>query len=148
MKRFEILLNEKAYLVEVTRISSDGAMVTVNGVPYEIGLNDLTATDMPKMMEVTHTPAESAPAAPAQQPQAEVETVGGLTTIKAPLPGLIIEVKVSVGDSVKAGDTILIIETMKMENKVSSPVAGTVKEIKVSSNDSVNEGTPLMVIGE
>ena len=58
MKRFEILLNEKAYLVEVTRISSDGALVQVNGVPYEIGINDLSAVEMPKMMEVTETPVD------------------------------------------------------------------------------------------
>jgi biotin carboxyl carrier protein len=150
VKRFEVLLNEKAYLVEVTKISAEGALVSVNGTPYEIGIKDLTAMETPQMMVVSAS-APAAPAAPAAAPaksQAAVETVGGLTTIKAPLPGLILDVKVSVGDTVKVGDVIIVIETMKMENNISSPVAGTIKEIKVSSGDSVSEGVPLIVIGE
>jgi biotin carboxyl carrier protein len=148
VKRFEVLLNEKAYLVEVTKISAEGALVSVNGTPYEIGIKDLTAMEAPQMM-VVNAPAPAAPAAaPAAKPLAAAETVGGLTTIKAPLPGLILEVKVSVGDTVKVGDVVIMIETMKMENKISSPTAGIVKEIKVSSGDSVSEGVPLIVIGE
>ncbi len=148
MKRFEVLLNEKAYLVEVTKISAEGALVSVNGTPYEIGIKDLTAMEAPQMM-VVNAPAPAVPvAAPAAKPLAAAETVGGLTTVKAPLPGLILEVKVSVGDTVKVGDVIIVIETMKMENNISSPAAGTIKEIKVSNGDSVSEGVPLIVIGE
>jgi biotin carboxyl carrier protein len=147
VKRFEVLLNEKAYLVEVTKISAEGALVSVNGTPYEIGIKDLTAMEAPQMMVVS-APAPAAPVAAPAKPLAAAETVGGLTTIKAPLPGLILEVKVSVGDTVKVGDIIIVIETMKMENNISSPVAGTIKEIKVSSGDSVSEGVPLIIIGE
>ncbi len=110
MKRFEVLLNEKAYLIEVTKISAEGALVSVNGTPYEIGIKDLTAMEAPQMMVVS---AAAPVAAPAAKPQAAAETVGGLTTIKAPLPGLILEVKVSVGDTVKVGDVVIMIETMK-----------------------------------
>jgi len=145
VKRFEVLLNEKAYLVEVTKISAEGALVSVNGTPYEIGIKDLTATEAPQMMVVS---APVPAAAPAAKPQAAAETVGGLTTVKAPLPGLILDVKVGVGDTVKVGDAVIVIETMKMENNIISPVAGTVKEIKVSNGDSVSEGVPLIVIGE
>ena len=150
MKRFEIVLNEKAYLVEVTKISAESALVSVNGTPYEIGLKNLTAAEAPQMTVVNEPPpAVAAPAAaPVRKPEAAVETSGGLTTIRAPLPGLIIEVIVSAGDTVKVGDTLMIIETMKMENNISSPVAGTVKETKVSNGESVNEGVPLIVISE
>ncbi len=144
MRRFELFLNDKVYLVEVTRVSGDEALVIVNGVQYEVGISDLSRMDLPKMMTAAAPQSQAAPA----QRQAEVETAGGLTTVKAPLPGLIIDVKVAVGDKVKAGDVILVIETMKMENNVVSPRAGTVKEIKVSKKQSVNEGVPLIVIGD
>ena len=149
MKVFEVLLNEKAYLVEVTKMGPEGAMVTVNGTPYEVGIKDITAVQAPKQMVVDAPPQASAPS-PAATPKAEtvVETVGGMTTIKAPLPGLIIAVKASVGDKVGVGDVVLVIETMKMENNVMSPVAGTVKEIKVSEGQNVTEGAPLIVIGD
>lgn len=148
MKRFELLLNDKAYLVEVTKISSNGALVNVNGVQYEVGIKDLTAdSHAPQIMRVTEPPPASAAGdAPAGQPQAAVETIGGETIIKAPLPGLIIDVKVNVGDKIQAGDVLLVIETMKMENNVMSPRAGTIKEIKVTAGESVNEGAPMIVI--
>jgi biotin carboxyl carrier protein len=149
VKKFEIVVNNKAYLVEVTKLSSNGALVSVNGVEYEVGMKELSAgtVSTPQPVKVVAPPPDTAATpAPSGQAQAEVETVGGLTTIKAPLPGLIIDVKVTVGDRIKPGDVLLVIETMKMENNVSSPVAGTVKEIKISSGQSVNEGTPLIVI--
>ncbi|RJP67943.1 MAG: biotin/lipoyl-binding protein [Candidatus Abyssobacteria bacterium SURF_17] len=147
VKRFELLLNGKAYLVEVTRISSEGALVIVNGVQYEVGIKDLTKVELPKMMVVSETPAQAA-APVARKPQPVAETVGGVTTVRAPLPGLIIEIKVQVGDTVKAGDVLLVIETMKMENNIVSPCAGTVREVNVTKNQSVNEGAPLIVIGD
>ncbi len=146
MRRFELLLNGKVYLVEVTRVSSEGALVNVNGTQYEVGINDLSRVEIPKMMKV----GEAQPVCPAAAPQgsATVVTVGGLTTVKAPLPGLIIDVKVKVGDRVKVCDVILVIETMKMENNVVSPREGTIKEVKVSKDMTVNEGAPLVVIGD
>ena len=141
MKRFEVLLNEKAYLVEVTRISSESALVTVNGTPYEIGINEIAAAGIPEMVTVNATPASDTP-------RAQVEKVGGATTVKAPLPGLILDVKVTVGATVKTGDVLLVIETMKMENNIMSPCTGTVKEVRVSNGDNVNEGTPLVLIGD
>ena len=151
MKMFEVVLNEKAYLVEVTKMGPEGAMVTVNGTPYEVGIKDITAVQASRPMVVDAPPQASAPpppAATAPKAEAVVETVGGLTTVKAPLPGLIIGVKANVGDKVAVGGVLLVIETMKMENNIMSPVAGTVKEVKVSSGQNVAEGVPLIVIGD
>lgn len=145
MKRFEVLLNEKAYLVEVTKLGPEGAHVTVNGTPYEVGLKDLTA--QPTIASAPQSMSVAPAATPAARPEAAVETSGDVTTIKAPLPGLIIEVKVSVGDAVGVGDVLLVIETMKMENNIVSPVAGTVKDVMISSGDNVAEGVPLIAIG-
>jgi biotin carboxyl carrier protein len=149
VKRFEILLNEKVYLVEVTRISGDSALVIVNGTEYEVGINDLSRGAIPKMKVVGDVPLQATPAAVTKpKPKVAVETVGGATTVRAPLPGLIIDVKVNVGDKVKIGDVLLVIETMKMENNIVSPRLGTIKEIKVAKGASVNEGAPLIVIGD
>ena len=90
---------------------------------------------------------EYAPSA-SDTPRAQVDKVGGATTVKAPLPGLILDVKVTVGATVKTGDVLLVIETMKMENNIMSPCTGTVKEVRVSNGDNVNEGTPLVLIGD
>lgn len=146
MKRFELLLNGKAYLVEVTKMTGESALVTVNGVQYEVGVNDLSRMDLPKVVKVAEQP-KAAPATSSQQ-TCLVESGGGLTTVNAPLPGLILEVTVAVGDKVKPGDVLLVIETMKMENNVVSPRAGTIKEISVKKGDTVNEGVPLVVIAE
>jgi biotin carboxyl carrier protein len=146
VKRFELLLNGKAYLVEVTKITGESALVTVNGTPYEVGINDLSKMDLAQMMKES-APSQPAPVAPAQQ-TCLVESAGGLITVKAPLPGLIIDIKVAPGDKVKPGDVLVVIETMKMENNVVSPRVGTIKEISIKKGDTVAEGIPLVVIAE
>jgi len=65
----------------------------------------------------------------------------------APMPGIIFEVKVKVGDVVNIGDVLLILEAMKMENELAADKAGTVKEVKVTKGQAVNGGDPLIVIG-
>jgi biotin carboxyl carrier protein len=143
LKRFELFLNGKAFLVEVTKINGESALVTVNGTQYEVGFNDLSKLELPKVVKVTEQ--QKAASASGRQ-TCLVESVNGSITVKAPLPGLIIDVKVGVGDKVKPGDVLLVIETMKMENNVVSPRPGTIKEISVKKGDTVNEGVPLVVI--
>jgi glutaconyl-CoA decarboxylase len=63
------------------------------------------------------------------------------------MPGKVLDVKVSVGDSVNSGDLVLMLEAMKMENEIFAPLAGTVKEVRVRSGDSVNTGDVLIVLG-
>ena len=77
----------------------------------------------------------------------EVEEVRGAGTIAAPMPGKIIDVKVSVGQAVKAGDTLLILEAMKMQNEIPAVSDGTVSAISVSAGQSVKAGDPLVTVG-
>jgi biotin carboxyl carrier protein len=72
----------------------------------------------------------------------------GVGSIKAPLPGTILEVKVKPGDKVKVGDKLLIMEAMKMENNINSDREGTIEAIKIRAGDSVLEGDLLVEIGE
>lgn len=71
---------------------------------------------------------------------------GAGNSVKAPLPGVVLSIPVKVGQAVKAADTVLLLEAMKMENAIHAGVDGTVKEILVSAGDSVLEGNPLIVI--
>jgi biotin carboxyl carrier protein len=85
--------------------------------------------------------APAAPAAAAPRPAA-----GGKGGVKSPLPGVILDVKVKVGDAVKRGQTVIILEAMKMENQINADKDGIVKDIPVSKGESVLEGTDLIII--
>ncbi|MCP4351035.1 MAG: pyruvate carboxylase subunit B [Desulfobacterales bacterium] len=94
---------------------------------------------------VAPAPAAPAPAAPAAAP-AKAASVDG-TPLTAPMPGMIVSFEVEVGDSVSEGDTLVILEAMKMENALQAPASGTVKAINFKSGDSVAKGDVLCVIG-
>jgi biotin carboxyl carrier protein len=68
------------------------------------------------------------------------------TTIKAPMPGMILKIKKAAGDVLKQGDSLLILEAMKMENEIKSPVSGTIKEINIKEGDAVEKGVELLTI--
>lgn len=71
----------------------------------------------------------------------------GQGTVKTPLPGIIVKINCKVGDAVKRGQNLLVLEAMKMENNISADRDGTVTEIKINEGDSVMEGDDLVVIG-
>ena len=91
---------------------------------------------------------------PAAAPRTEAGTkvvakpaaAGGAGAVKAPLPGVILDLKVNVGDTVAAGDTVVILEAMKMENNIHADKGGVVKSIFVNKGDSVLEGADLLII--
>lgn len=107
--------------------------VTVNGTAYEIELEELTGA----------TPAPAA-AAPAPAPAAAAPAGGEQVT--SPMPGTILDVKVSQGASVKKGDVLMILEAMKMENEIMCPCDGKVASILASKGMAVESGTLLCVI--
>jgi oxaloacetate decarboxylase alpha subunit/pyruvate carboxylase subunit B len=112
---------------------------------------------MPGMAPAYAAPAAApAPAAPAKAPAAEEKApeaapapaaaVEG-TPLNAPMPGMIISYEKNVGDSINEGETVVILEAMKMENALPAPASGTIKSINFSSGDSVAKGAVLCVIG-
>ena len=107
-------------------------IVTVNGVAYNVTVEEGTGA------AVASAPVAAAPAAPAAPAGA-----AGSVTVTAPMPGNILDVKVKAGDSVKAGDTLLILEAMKMENEISAPQDGTIASVNVRKGDVVNSGDLL-----
>ncbi len=108
--------------------------VTVNGTAYEVEIETMDGAS-----------AKAAPAAAPATPKAAVPTGG--ETVQSPMPGNILGVNVKVGDSVKKGDVLMILEAMKMKNEIMSPCDGTVKAVEVSKGVSVETGATLCVIG-
>ena len=115
--------------------------ITVNGVAYSVSVEETAAGATP----VAAAPAAPvAPkAAPAAAPKAAAGAAGAVT-VKAPMPGNILDVKVAAGASVKAGDVLVILEAMKMENEIVAPQDGTVASINVNKGDTVNSGDVLV----
>ena len=109
--------------------------ITVNGVAYSVSVEETAAGAAPV----------AAPAAPAA-PKAPAAPAGaaGAVTVKAPMPGNILDVKVAAGASVKAGDVLVILEAMKMENEIVAPQDGTVASVNVNKGDTVNSGDVLV----
>ena len=119
--------------------------ITVNGTSYDVSVEELSGGAAPVAAPVAAAPV----AAPAAAPAAPAPAAGGAGSIKvsSPMPGKILAVKANVGDSVKKGQVILILEAMKMENNINADRDGKIIEIKVHKGDSVLEGADLVVIG-
>ena len=110
-------------------------IVTVNGVAYNVTVEEGTGAPVAAAAPVAAPAAAPAPAAAA-----------GAVSVTAPMPGNILDVKVKAGDSVKAGDTLLILEAMKMENEISAPQDGTIASVNVRKGDVVNSGDLLITM--
>ncbi len=126
-------------------------VVNLNGKNYEVEVNECEAvvtnvTDAAAPVAPVAAPAPAAaPAAPAAAPAAAPVSAEG-TQILSPMPGAILNVNVSVGASVKAGDVLMILEAMKMENDIVAPCDGVVKQIPVVKGSTVNTDDVLAVI--
>lgn len=122
--------------------------ITVNGKTYEVDVEEVGGVSAaPAAAPKAAAPAPAPKAAPAAAPAAKKSApVAGATQITAPMPGTIVSVKVNVGDTVKNGDLVAVLEAMKMENEIFASTDGTVAGISVSAGDAVNSGDVLVSI--
>lgn len=141
MKTYKFKINGNEYNVAINSISGNVADVNVNGTAYQVELEDTPAAP------VAVAPQPEAPAAPAQPVQAAAKPSGAGKAVLAPLPGVIITLKVNVGDVVKAGQVVAVLEAMKMENEIQAEFDGTVTAINVAKGDSVLEGAAIVTLG-
>ncbi len=159
MKTFSYTINGVQYQVDVVSIKENIAEVRVNGESYDVELDrsyDIdqeawaAASAMPKVAPV----AKAAPAAPAPQPEAAPATpaptasasAGAGVPLKAPLPGVIVKIISKVGEAVKKGQKVMVLEAMKMENDIKADRDGVITSILVNQNQSVQDGDTLMTI--
>ena len=130
MKEYKLKINGNAYNVVINEVEGETAALEVNGTPFHVEFEKPIAK--PKAVKIVR------PSTP---------TPAGGTQVTSPLPGVILSVAVKEGDTVKKGQSMMVLEAMKMENSIDAPVDGTVKSLKARQGDSVLEGALLVIIG-
>ena len=145
MKEYQYKINGNLYNVVIGDIEENIAHVEVNGTLYTVEMvKKPKAAPAPK--PVVRPAAKPAAAPAAAAPVAKPAAGGAKSGVKSPLPGVILDIKVNVGDEVKKGQTIIILEAMKMENSINADKDGKIAAINVSKGESVLEGTDLVII--
>lgn len=124
--------------------------ITVNGKTYEVDVEEVgvgsSQSSRPQAVQTQAQPtAKAAPVSPAKLDSAKAPSGGSM--VNAPMPGTIFEVRANVGEQVKKGDILLILEAMKMENEIMAPHDGVVSHIHISKGSSVSSGDPLVTLG-
>lgn len=124
--------------------------ITVNGTPYNVTVEEGAGAPVaaaPVAAPVAAAaPASAAAPAPAPAAAPAAQGTAGSVKVEAPMPGTILDVKVSVGDSVSSGSVLCILEAMKMENEIVAPQDGTVASVNVSKSDSVEAGQVIITL--
>ena len=145
MKEYKYKINGNLYKVTVENIEDNIADVEVNGTHYKVEMEKAPKPKPVVVKPVVRQPATT-PAAQTTQVNKPAASSAGKSGVKSPLPGVILEIKVNVGDVVKKGQTVIILEAMKMENSINADRDGKVTAINVKQGDSVLEGTDLVIL--
>jgi len=154
MAKYQYTVKGVDYEVEIQDIEGNIANVTVNGIPFEVEMKQPVKAGKQKVKlaspatEATTTAASQGTApAPDDKPaqKAAAPATDGKPVV-APLPGTINDIKVKVGDKVNAGDTVVVLEAMKMQNNIEAETSGTIASINVNKGDAVMEGDTLVSI--
>lgn len=160
MSQYVLSIDGREYRAEIKEITPDRATVVVDGTEHSVLLvelnrgKDASAGPRPPQQAAQSSPASSGSPAPPRPPSVPVSASSGSTSpptpagrhgnVRAPLPGLVLGIKVDEGDTVEAGATLMVLEAMKMENTIQAPHNGTVRKIFVREGDSVGDGDPLL----
>jgi len=146
MKKFKFNIQGNAYEVEILKIEDNQAEVQVNGTNLMVEVDrDLIPSKTPKLVRTPAVPStDFSPSTSRTNPPGGRKGSG---VVKSPLPGTILSIGVKVGDAVKIGQKLLVLEAMKMENNINSDKEGLVSEIKVKKGETVMEGQLLLIIG-
>ncbi len=151
MSEYILEINGQEFRTEVLEISSQQAKVLVNGREYLVNLKEFGLSNLKIVAtagsQTTQPPLKSEKTAEVQVSPA-VRSSGAESSgiVKAPLPGLILNVLVKENDPVKAGQTVIVMEAMKMENQIQAPLDGVVKKVLVKNGDTIAEGDLLIEI--
>lgn len=148
MKQYKLTINGNPYNVAVDSIEDNIAVVSVNNTKYKVEVEGMAAKPKtPKLTQsvaVASTDHAAVPKTSTAQPKPSTSTGG--KSIHSPLPGVALDIKVKVGDTVKFGDCLLVLEAMKMENNIDSDKEGVVKSVHINKGDAVLEGELLITL--
>ena len=160
MAKYEYKVKGVDYVVEIQDIEGNIANVTVNGIPFEVemkqpvkrskqkvklrdGQNNISASSVASAGSAAGSSSAASSDSASSSKQA---TPAAGKPVVAPLPGTINEIKVKVGDKVNTGDTVVVLEAMKMQNNIDAETSGTITSINVNKGDAVMEGDTLVTI--
>ena len=149
MAKYQYTVKGVDYEVEIQDIEGNIANVTVNGIPFEVEMKQPVKAGKQKVKlsgEQKESAPTATPTATATPAATQPAAAASGKPVVAPLPGTINEIKVKVGDKVNAGDTVVILEAMKMQNKIEAETSGTITSINVNKGDAVMEGDTLVTI--
>jgi len=136
MKKYDFIIKGNKYHVHIKSFEDNIAELEVNGTPYSVKvLQEVKTTKTPRLIRKPVVPKPG---------EGMIKKTNGAQIVKAPLPGNIFKILVAVGDQVKKGDNLLIMEAMKMENNVLAEKDGVVKSIKVTKGAAVLQGDVLI----
>jgi glutaconyl-CoA/methylmalonyl-CoA decarboxylase subunit gamma len=150
--KYQIAVGDNKYEVEIGAIRDGIALVSVNTTPYEVKIDNYEevvsggAVAAQQVLPPSTTRVPVSPYAAASPKTPAPASVAGQEVIVAPIPGLIMELKVTVGDKVTAGQVVAIMEAMKMLNNITCQVSGTVREVRTQKGIEVSTGDVLLVI--
>jgi biotin carboxyl carrier protein len=157
MRRYSLRIGEREFDLDVEELGADRFEVLVGGESYDVILSgdeelpDATITPAlaPGRAVAARTTAKPAAQAPAAAPRAPIvprraTTASGGNSLNAPMPGVILEVSVAVGDTVDRGQQLAVLEAMKMNNVIRSPREGTIGEVCVAAGQAVGHGDPIV----
>jgi glutaconyl-CoA/methylmalonyl-CoA decarboxylase subunit gamma len=151
--KYHLEINQKNFDVTISGIAGNSARVQVNGQPYVVHIgrppkpdSQRPATQPPGAVKRTN---EASATVQSQKHQASILPVlpSQSEPILAPIPGLILEIKVKVGEIVSAGQSVAVLEAMKMENSLITHVSGMVKEIRFEKGSEVSTGDVILIVG-
>ena len=157
MAKYQYTVKGVDYEVEIQGIEGNIANVTVNGIPFEVEMKQPVKAGKQKVKLSEERKAEGSEERRVKSEESNSSSASAASTssaptaaagkpVVAPLPGTINEIKVKVGDKVNAGDTVVILEAMKMQNNIEAETSGTITSINVNKGDAVMEGDTLVTI--
>mgnify|MGYP000111596634 FL=1 len=157
MAKYQYTVKGVDYEVEIQDIEGNIANVTVNGIPFEVEMKQPVKAGKQKVKLSEERRAEGSEERRVKSEESNSSSASAANTssaptaaagkpVVAPLPGTINEIKVKVGDKVNAGDTVVILEAMKMQNNIEAETSGTITSINVNKGDAVMEGDTLVTI--
>ena len=139
MKQFKYIINGNVYNVSVNQVEDTTAEVEVNGTPYKVKMDKPAKKEFVTIKRPAQAPTTSTGAPVVNRHAAETSAAA----LKSPLPGVILTVDCTVGDTVKRGHKLFVLEAMKMEKPLLAPRAGTVESLAVRQGDTVSAGTRI-----
>ena len=146
MKVFKYKINGSPYRVVVQNSDQESVELEVNGTPFVVEIEQKKKKPISSIQRQA-SPSSSQTIETTKPTVTRTTVAAGSIVVNSPLPGVVLDIKVKVGDAVKKGDTIIVLEAMKMENNIQASSDGTVSKVSVEKGASVLEGAELIVIG-